>query len=78
MVLIESHKTLPSEQQVTSCTFSSKVSRLLSFANVVRGELGNSKSSDLKGWGCRNCGSWDVFAAVSGENNAGNQAGPLQ
>jgi len=52
-VLMEGHKTL-SSKQVSPCTFSSKMSRHLSFAEVVRGEVGKS---DLKGWRCRNCGS---------------------
>ena len=42
-VLIESHKTLSSKQQVSPCTFSSKVGRQLSFAEVVRGEVATRK-----------------------------------
>ena len=50
----------------------------LSFAEVVRGEAGNSKSSDLKGHRCWNCGSWDVLATVIGAHNVGVYGGPKQ
>ena len=48
------------------------------FADVVRGEAGNLISSNLKGWRCRNCGSWDFFAVVVVEKNGSNKAGPKQ
>ena len=36
------------------------------------------KSSILKGWRCRDYGSWDVFAAVIGEHSGSDQAMPHQ
>ena len=38
----------------------------LSYANAVRGRVVDARSSVLKGWRCRDCGSWDVYAAVLG------------
>ena len=42
------------------------------------GRVGKSKSSILKGWRCRDCGSWDVYAAVVGEHRGSVQAMPQQ
>ena len=66
-MLIEGHKSLSSKQQATPRTSSLKVSSHLSYAEVVRGEAGNPKGSDLKGSRCRNCGSWDVCGAIIGQ-----------
>jgi len=72
-VLIDPNKSLSRKQQVTPRTCTLKVSGQLSFVDVVRCEVGNSKNSDLKGWRCQNCRSWDVYAVVIGEKNGGNQ-----
>ena len=47
-------------------TFKSIVGRHLSFANAVRGRMSDSHSSVMKGWRCRECGSWDVYGATLG------------
>ena len=44
-----------------------KVNSPPTFANVARGGSSPSLNSALKGWRCRTCGSWDIFAAVIGE-----------
>jgi len=75
-VLIEANKSLSRKKHLTPHTCTWKVSRQLSFADVVKGGTGNSKSSALKVWRCRNCDSWDDFAAVIGETKGGTQAGP--
>ena len=41
-------------------------SKPVSYANVVKGVSGAMFSGQLKGWRCRSCGSWDVYAAVRG------------
>ena len=57
-ILIEGHKkSSPSSKK--------------SFANAVNGESGGSLDSQLMGWRCRVCGSWDVSAAVIGEGQHG-------
>jgi len=43
------------------------LSKPLSYANVVKGASGAMFSGQLKGWRCRSCGSWDVYAAVLGD-----------
>ena len=65
-------------KKVTPRTCTSKVSNNLSFADALRGRVGKSKSSILKGWRCRDCGSWDVYAAVIGEHCGHDQAMPQQ
>ena len=57
-MLIEANKSLSRKPHVTPCTCTLKVRGELNFADIVRGEAGNSKSSNLKGWRCRNCGSF--------------------
>jgi len=64
------HEASPT-QLYTSVAFKSKVDRHLSYANVVRGRL-IDPSSVLKGWRFRECGSWDVYAAVLGEEKESN------
>jgi len=62
-VLIEATKSLRRKQQVTPHICTLKVSGQVSFADVVRGEAANLKSSHLKGWTCQNCESQVVFGA---------------
>jgi len=38
-----------------------------SYAEAVRGRASNPQSSHLRGWRCKQCGSWVVFAAVIGD-----------
>ena len=45
--------------------------RKKSFVNAVQGQLGVSLNSQLMGWICRACGSWDVSAAVISEGQHG-------
>jgi len=59
---------------VTPRTCTLKVSNNLSFADALRGRVGEPKSSILKGPRCRDCGSWDVYAAVIGEHSGSVQA----
>ena len=75
-MLIGANKALSRKQQVTPRTYTLKVSNHLSFANTLRGRVGKSKSSVLKGWRCRNCGSWDVSGAVIKEDSGSDQAVP--
>ena len=49
-----------------------------SFADALRGRVRKPKSSILKGWSCRDCGSWDVFATLIGEHSGSVQAMPQQ
>jgi len=65
--LIEGHKKPPPPPRKASFPSRVPVSRDRSFANVVRGHPGSSPNSPLMGWKCRDCGSWDVCAAVIGE-----------
>jgi len=69
--LIEGHKkpSPPSRNASIPCRF--PVSRDRSCANVVRGHLGGSLDSPLRGWKCRDCGSWDVCSAVIGDEHNG-------
>jgi len=72
--LIEGHKKPSHITRKASIPSRFPVSRDRSFANVVRGHLSASPISPLMGWKCRDCGSWDVCAAVIGEvhNDSGN------
>jgi len=42
-------------------------SKPMSYANVVRGATSAVLAGQLKGWRCRSCGSWDVYASVLGD-----------
>jgi len=70
--LIEGHKKPSPPPKNASIPSRFSVSRDRSFANVVRGHLGDSPDSPLKGWKCRDCGSWDVCVAVIGEEHNGS------
>jgi len=69
-LLIEANKPLPRKKHSTPRYDSLKVNGQPTFANVVRGGSRSSKNSALKGWRCRTCGSWDIFAAVGDTNGA--------
>ena len=59
-ILIEGHKKLsPSMYAPPRSRFT--MGRKKSVANAVRGQLGGSLNSQLMGWKCRACGSWDVL-----------------
>jgi len=45
--------------------------RPVSFANIVRGVNGVENYGPLKGWRCRACGSWDIYAAILGDVQRG-------
>ena len=75
-MLIGANRALPRKQKVTPCTCTLKVSNNLSFADALRGRVGKLKSSILKGWRCRDCGSWDVYIAMIGEDSGSDQAMP--
>ena len=60
-VLIEANKSLLRKTHLAPRTCTWKVSGQPNFADFVRGGTENSKSSALKGWRCRNCGSWDAL-----------------
>ena len=68
-MLIEGHKKPHPPPRKGMFPSREPASRDRSFANVVRGHPGGSSNSPLKGWKCRNCGSWDVCAAVIGEDH---------
>jgi len=70
--LIEGHKKPSPPPRNASSPSRFLVGRNRSFANVVRGRLACSPGSHLMGWKCRACGSWDVFAAVFGEEQDGS------
>ena len=36
--------------------------RPVSYANIVRGTNGGENYGQLRGWRCRACGSWDIYA----------------
>jgi len=65
----ENHSPIP-----RGTPFPSRVAegRDRSAANVVRGRLGGPHDSQW-GWKCRACGSWDVFAAMIGEDQDGDR-----
>jgi len=65
-VLIKANKSSSRKKPSTPRTSSGKMTGQPSFAEVVPVGSRSSKSTKLKGWRCRNCGSWDVFAAVIG------------
>ena len=70
--LIEGHKKRSYSLRSAPIPSRLRVSRYRSFASVVRGQLGGSPDSSLMGWKCRDCGSWDVCAAVIGEVHNGS------
>ena len=70
--LIEGHKKRSLSLRNAPIHSRLRVSRDRSFASVVRGHLGGSPDSSLMGWKCRECGSWDVCAAVIGEAHIGS------
>ena len=43
----------------------------VSFANIVRGANDVENFGRLKGWRCRACGSWDIYAAILGDVQSG-------
>jgi len=49
---------------------------VVSLPLLVRGGTGFSKNSALKGWRCRNYGSWDIFAGVIRVTKGGIKARP--
>jgi len=65
--LIEGHKKPCAPPRNASIPSRFPVSTERSFANVVQRHPGGSPNSPLMGWKCRDCGSWDVCAAVIGE-----------
>ena len=65
------HEASP-KQRSTSVAFKSRVGRHLSYVNAVRGRVVDSRGSILKGWRCRECGSWDVYTAVLGKEKDSN------
>jgi len=65
--LIYGNQEASPKQRSSSVAFKSRVGRHLSYANAVRGRLIDPRSSVLKGWRCRECGSWDVYAIVLGK-----------
>ena len=77
-VLIDANRPRSSKQQKTSPAGFSKVSKIFSYADALRGRVGKSKSTILKGWRCRDCGSWDVVAAVIGEHSGSVHVTPQQ
>jgi len=66
-LLIEANKPLPRKKHSSPRFDSMNVNGPPTFANVVRGGSGPSLNSALKGWRCRTCGSWDIFAGVIGD-----------
>ena len=77
-MLIDANRALSSKQKRTSHTGISKVSNYLTYANALRGRVGKPNNTILKGCRCRECGSWDVYAAVIGEHNGNVQVTPQQ
>ena len=45
--------------------------RPVSYANIVRGTNGGENYGQLRGWRCRACGSWDIYAAILGDVKRG-------
>jgi len=68
-LLIEANKPLPKKKHSTPRYDSTKVNGPPTFANAV-------KNSVLKGWRCRTCGSWDIFAAVIGDLSGDTKVDP--
>jgi len=50
--------------------FNSGVGRHLFYASVVHDTMSDIQSSLLKGWRCGECGSWDVYATILGEEES--------
>ena len=75
-VLIDANRAWSSKQKRPSRTGISKVSNNLSYADALRGRVGKPNSTILKGWRCRDCGSWDVYDAVIGEHSESVQVTP--
>jgi len=55
-----------------------RMGRPQSYTEAVRGRNGDPQSSHLRGWRCKQCGSWDVFAAVLGEEKVSVSGGHKQ
>jgi len=63
------HKVSPKHMS-GPVAFQSRAGHHLSYANTVRGRMGDSQSSLLKGWRCRKCGPSDVYAAILNEEES--------
>ena len=75
-VLIDANRAWSGKQKRPSRTGISKVSNNLSYADALRGRVGKPNSTILKGWRCRDCGSWHVCAALTGEYSGSFQVTP--
>ena len=68
--LIYGNLKASSQQLPRQVARKSRVGRNLSYANTVRGRLIDPQSCSLRGWRCRQCGSWDVFEVILGEERS--------
>ena len=76
--LISGKSEAPDKQWTRPVVRKSRGGRSLSYAEAVRGKVSVSQSLPLRGWRCKQCGSWDVFSAVLGEEKESELSGSKQ